>query len=100
MIRPALLVAAFLFGTAPALAYPNCLTSGGPGLYVEFGVGIGEFSEAEQSEFDKMRLRRIGINADVTERTPLGCIKVTRVENGRWVMEYYDPKTLELVPVN
>lgn len=85
----------------PALADPNCLSSGGPGLHVEFGVRVGDdYTEAEQAEFDKMRLRQAGIDADTVERTWLGCFKVTRRSGGSWITEYYDPKTLDRMPLN
>lgn len=101
MIRPLVLAASIAAAATPALADPNCLMSGGPGLHIEFGVQVGgEYTEAEQAEFDKMRLRRAGIDAETVERTWLGCFKVTRIENGGWVTEYYDPATLDRKPLN
>ena len=100
MIRLAAIASMLVLTTAPALADPNCLMSGGPGLRVSIGIGTGTFSERERAEFDVMRLRRHGIDADTAERTWLGCIKVTRREAGRWVTEYYDPQTLEQKPLN
>ena len=101
MLRPLALAGLVAALATPALADPNCLTTGGPGLHVEFGIRVGgEYTEAEQAQFDKMRLRRAGIDADTVERTWLGCFKVTRRMAGRWITEYYDPKTLRLMPLN
>ncbi len=101
MWRPIALAGLIACLATPALAYPNCLMSGGPGLRIEFGVQVGgDYTEAEQAQFDKMRLRQAGINADTVERTHLGCFKVTRIVGGGWVTEYYDPATLDLVPID
>lgn len=88
-------------GASPALADPNCLGGGAPGIRVSIGVGIGEYTEAEQAQFDKMALRQQGIDADTVERTWLGCLKVTsRDGNGSWTTDYYDPDTFERKPLN
>lgn len=88
--------------TGPAIADPNCLGGGAPGVHISLGFQVGaDFTEAEQAEFDKMRLRQQGIDADTAERTWLGCLKVTsRDSNGNWVTEYYDPQTYERKPLN
>lgn len=66
----------------------------------EFTIG-GKFSEADQMEFDKMRLRQKGIDADTAERTWLGCLKVTsRDSSGNWQTDYYDPDTFEHKPLD
>jgi hypothetical protein len=100
MIRTALAAALLVLGAGPALAYPNCLMSGGPGLHVEFGIGTGNFTEQDRMDFDLMEARRHGIDAETAERTHLDCVKITRIEGGRWVTEYYDPKTWDLVPID
>lgn len=82
-----------LAAAGPALAYPNCLTGGG----VSVEIGIGDFSEQDRMEFDLLQARRHGIDAETAERTWLDCVKITRIEDGRWITEYYDPRTWELV---
>lgn len=96
-MKPLVLAIAVLVAaaTSPALAYPNCLSGGG--FSVSIGAGFGELSEADAARFDLMRLRRRGIDAQTAERTWLDCLKVTRIENGSWVTEYYDPRTYEQV---
>lgn len=99
------LVAAILVAVAasvsPALADPNCLGGGEPGVHISFSVGIGgAYTTDEQEVFDKMRLRKNGIKADTVERTWLGCWKVTsRDEQGHWVTDYIDPRTLGEQPL-
>jgi hypothetical protein len=44
-----------------------------------------------------LRARSHGIDAETAERTHLDCIKITRRDNGRWVTEYYDTHSWELV---
>lgn len=102
MFRPVVLAAAFAALATPALADPNCLTGGSPGLHVSLGVNFGgEFTEADQMEFDRIRARQHGIDAETAERTWLGCLKVTsRDADGNWVTEYYDPDTFEKKPLN
>jgi hypothetical protein len=100
MIR--LLAFAVLFATAasPALAYPNCLNSSSARLHVEFGFGTGDLSEADRNEFDLIQARRHGIDAETAERTWLDCVLITRREGGRWVTEYYDPRSWDLMPID
>ena len=94
-------VAAVLAGAAtPALADPSCLGGSGSSFKVEMGFSVGgKFTEKDQMEFDLMRARRAGINADTAERTWLGCLKITRRgADGEWLAEYYDPGTFERKP--
>jgi hypothetical protein len=100
MIRSFALAVLFAAVASPALAYPNCLNSSGARLHVEFGFGTGDLSEADRNEFDLMNARSHGIDARTAERTNLDCVLITRIENGRWVMEYYDPRSWELVPID
>lgn len=96
----AALALAALASPAAAASYPTCLTGGSPGLSVHISIGSGpERSKKDQEVFDKMLLRRAGIAADTVERMTLGCLKVTRFENGRWITEYYDPDALEQGPL-
>jgi hypothetical protein len=94
-------LAALLASASPAVAEPNCLGGGEPGIHVSIGIGIGEYTESEQAQFDKMHLRQQGIVADSVERTSLGCIKViSRDGNADWTTDYYDPDTFERKPLN
>lgn len=93
------LVAAMM--ATPALADPNCLTGGEPGLQVHLGFSTGNITEQDQMDFDVINARRHGINADTAERTWLGCLKVTRrAPGGGWITEYYDPDTFERKPLD
>jgi hypothetical protein len=104
MIRLATAFAVLLVAavTSPALADPNCLGGGEPGVDISFGFSIGgKYTEAEQAQFDVMHLRQQGIDAETAERTWLGCLKVTsRDANGHWTTDYYDPDTFERKPLN
>ena len=100
MIRSLAAAAVLALVATPAFADPNCLMSGGPGLRISGQIGIGEFSESDIAEFDKMRLRQAGIDADSVERTWLGCLKVTSRDSGGWNTDYYDPQTFERKPLN
>jgi hypothetical protein len=85
----------------PALADPNCLNDGAPGLRVHVGINTGNITEQDQMDFDVLNARRHGIDADTAERTWLGCLKITRrAAGGGWVTEYYDPDTFRLKPLD
>lgn len=102
MIRLCTPAAMLLVAASPALADPNCLGGGEPGLHISIGIGVGgEYTEDEQAQFDKMHLRQQGIDAETVERTWLGCLKVTsRDANGHWQTDYYDPDTFERKPLD
>jgi hypothetical protein len=101
MIRLAAFAVLFAAAASPALAYPNCLnSSNGARLHVEFGIGTGNFTEQDQMDFDLMQARAHGIDAETAERTHLDCVKITRIEDGRWVTEYYDPRSWDFVPTD
>lgn len=91
-----LALAAALAAATPALAVPVC--GGGSGLAVGFGFSIGgPFTEAETNELELNLLRSKGVNATHTERWS-GCIRAWVLQpDGREVMEFYDPDTLERV---
>jgi hypothetical protein len=102
-MKRAIVVAAVVLVAAatPALADPNCLASGGSASFrVETGINIGKFTEQEQMQFDVMRARRAGIDAETAERTGLGCLKITRRGANGWITEYYDPDTFERKPLD
>lgn len=101
MFRPVLAVLLIAGLASPAVANPNCLGGGSSGLNVSVGVSVGgKYTEAEQAQFDKMRLRQAGVDVDTVERTWLGCLKTTTFEGGRWRTEYYDPGNLTQKPLN
>ena len=102
MVRLALALLLAAASVSPALADPNCLGGGEPGVHISFGVSIGgPYTKDEQEVFENMRLRNNGSDADSVERTWLGCWKVTsRDERGHWVTDYYDPRTLDRKPLN
>jgi hypothetical protein len=95
MIRLPLALLVVLLSAAPALAYPNCLASGG---YLEFRFSVGEeWTEDDENEYLLDLVHDHGIYADTAERSWLDCIKITRLERGGWVTEYLDPYTFEVV---
>lgn len=101
MIRPLLvaLLLAAVASPAAAASASNCLAPVSPGLQIHVEIGFGpERSKKDQEVFDKMRLRQAGVDADSVERTWLGCLKVQRFENGRWVTEYYHPDAIGAGP--
>ena len=80
-------------GIAPALANPNCLGRGGTLALDDHGRP----SESVQAEIDLRHLRSRGIRASTAERTWLECIKITRLQDGRWSTEYYDPSSFQQI---
>ena len=86
--------------TAPGLArsVPYCPQSG-DGLVLEFSFGVGmPRGEAEENEVYMQNLRRMGVDATgVTQWN--GCIRAfVRDADGHGEhMEFYDPRTYELI---
>ncbi len=100
-MKRAIVAAAVLAALAtPALADPNCLSSGGTSFRVQTGFSVGDITEQDQMEFDLIRARRAGINAETAERTWLGCLKITRRGPNGWITEYYDPDSFERKPLD
>lgn len=97
MIRP-LLAAAFALLATPVLAAPFCHAPRG-GNVVVFEMEIGRLSETDRAQFYEMRLRALGIDAART-RLWNGCIQTFVTENGRFTMRFYDPWTLEEIPLD
>jgi hypothetical protein len=83
----------------PALATPQCYVPRSGGTVIVFEFEIGEFSEAERAKFYEQRLRMMGIDARQTTFWN-NCIQTDVRENGRLTMRFYDPWTLEEIPVN
>ena len=83
---------------SPALAVPTCYTPRS-GSIVVFEFEIGKFSETDRARFYEMRLRSMGIDAAQT-RFWNGCVQTFVTENGKFSMRFYDPWTLEEVPVD
>jgi hypothetical protein len=95
-MKYALALAALLIVT-PALARERCDTPE-PGLHVTFGFGIGgDYDEQEQEIFDKMELRKRGVNARTAKRTSDGCIEAWVPDgSGGFDTQYFDEDTFEL----
>lgn len=92
------MVALIVSAPASARSVPYC-PDRGEGLTIEFGFTIGKpMGEAEQNEFYLNKLRRMGVDATgVTQWN--GCIRAfVRNADGRGEhMEFYDPRTFELI---
>lgn len=93
-------VAALLaFAASPALAVPFCHSPQGSGTVIVFEIEIGNLGETDRAMFYEQRLRAMGIQASNT-RFWNECIQTFVRENGRETMRFYDPWTLEEIPVN
>ena len=94
-----LALAALLALTAtPSFAVPMCYAPRG-GNVVIFEFEIGKMGETERATFYENKLRMRGIDARQTTFWN-GCIQTNVRENGRISMRFYDPWSLEEVPVN
>ena len=85
-------------GATPTLAVPMCYAPKG-GNVVVFEFQIGKFSETERAQFYEQRLRMMGIDARQTTFWN-GCVQTDVRENGKLTMRFYDPWTLEEIPVD
>jgi hypothetical protein len=82
----------------PSLAVPMCYTpKSGNVIVLEFEVG--KFSETERAQWYEQRLRMMGIDARQTTFWN-GCVQTDVRENGKLKMRFYDPWTLEEVPLD
>ena len=97
-MKTLLVAIALLVGTLPALAVPFCNAPRG-GNIVVFGFEIGDLSETERARFYEQRLRSRGIDASDT-RLWNGCIQTFVTENGHFTMRFFDPWTLEEIPLD
>jgi hypothetical protein len=97
-MKPLAFVALFALVATPAFAVPMCYAPKG-GNVVVFEFQIGKFSEAERAQFYEQRLRMMGIDARQTTFWN-GCVQTDVRENGKLTMRFYDPWTLEEIPVD
>ena len=96
LLPAAMLIAAL---STPVMAAPKCdEDTFQPGVHFSFGVRIGSpYTREEQEIFDKMELRKQGVNARTVTRTSEGCLEAWVPDgNGHFHTEYYDPGTFEL----
>lgn len=86
-----------VLAATPALARERCDLPE-PGLHISFGVSVGGKYDAEEQEiFDKMALRKQGINARIARRTDDGCIEAWVPDgSGGFDTQYFDPDSFEL----
>lgn len=83
----------------PAVAAPMCYAPRGGGPVIQFSIEIGKLTEADRAAFYEQQLRARGIDARDT-RFWQGCIQTFVTENGHFTMRFYDPWTLQEVPLN
>ena len=93
------LAIAFIALATPALAVPMCYVPRPGAPVIQFSIVIGKLTEADRAAFYQQQLRARGIDASDT-RFWNGCIQTFVTENGRFTMRFYDPWTLEEVPVD
>ena len=82
----------------PTLAVPMCYAPKG-GNVVIFEWEIGRMGESERAAFYEKQLQMRGIDAMQTTFWN-GCIQTNVRENGRISMRFFDPWSLEEIPVN
>ncbi|MEO7222227.1 MAG: hypothetical protein ABIY37_07115 [Devosia sp.] len=92
------LAALLALAATPTLATPQCYTPKS-GNVIVFEFQIGKFSETERAQFYEQRLRMMGIDARQTTFWN-NCIQTDVRENGKLKMRFYDPWTLEEVPLD
>lgn len=83
----------------PALAAPMCYAPRGGGPTIQFSIEIGKLSETDRAAFYQQLLRARGVEASDT-RFWQGCIQTFVTENGHFTMRFFDPYTLEEIPVD
>jgi hypothetical protein len=82
----------------PTFAVPMCYAPKG-GNVVIFEWEIGRMGESERAAFYEKKLQMRGIDARQTTFWN-GCIQTNGRENGRISMRFYDPWSLEEIPVD
>ena len=97
-MRAALAAALVVLSAGPTLAIPTCPVNHG-GFSLSFTLEIGKLGESERAALGEQRLRARGIDANNT-RFWNGCLQTFVTENGHVRMRFYDPETLEEVPVD
>jgi hypothetical protein len=83
----------------PALAAPSCYAPRAGGSHIIFNLEIGKLTEADRAAFYEQQLKALGIHASDT-RFWNECIQTFVTEDGHFTMRFYDPYTLEEVPVD
>jgi hypothetical protein len=91
------LIALLAFCATPSLAVPTCDTP--RGNIIVFEIGMGKIGEIERAHFYEQRLNMMGIPARNTTFWN-GCIQAEVRTNGHNTLRYYDPWTLEEVPID
>jgi hypothetical protein len=76
-----------------------CYAPRGGGPVIQFSIEIGKLSEQDRAAFYQMQLRARGVDASDT-RLWQGCIQTFVTEGGHFTMRFYDPYTLEEIPVD
>ena len=97
-MKPFAVAVVLALGATPALAVPMCYAPRG-GNVVIFEFQIGHMGETERAAFYEKQLRMRGIDARQTTFWN-GCIQTNVRENGRISMRFYDPWSLEEIPVD
>lgn len=86
-----LAIAGIALCATPTLARERCDLPG-EGFHFKVTVGFGERSYETQQDFDKMALRKAGVNPRSVTRTGDGCIEAFIANgDGTFRTEYYDP---------
>ena len=93
-----LLALAFTAFALPAMAAPMCYAPRG-GHVIQFSIEIGKLGEADRAAFYEQQLRARGYDARDT-RFWQGCIQTFVTVNGHFTMRFFDPYTLEEIPVD
>lgn len=79
-------------------AVPFCHSPRGDAPVLVLEIEVGELSEIDRAQFYELRLRSMGIEASNT-RFWQQCVQTFVREDGRTTLRYYDPWTLEEIPV-
>ena len=82
----------------PTLAVPMCYAPRG-GSVVVFELEIGDLGEADRARFYEQRLNAMGTPARNTTFWN-NCVQAEVRTNGRNTLRYFDPWTLEEVPLD
>lgn len=98
-MKTTLLALALATAATPALAVPSCFAPQSGGSHIIFNVEIGNLTEADRAAFYEQQLRARGIHASDT-RFWNECIQTFVTENGHFTMRFYDPYTLDEIPVD
>ena len=98
-MKTVVLAALLALTASPAFAVPFCHAPRGNGPVVVFEIEIGKLGETDRARFYEFRLNALGIKASNT-RFWNECIQTFVRENGRETMRFYDPWTLEEIPVD